>query len=94
MPDTPSFDLPEDRQAAAAFLKQGYCIVPVEDRAALDRIRALIAGAAAAFLGQPAPQDPDRFLNQVHDGLKLEQLNPLRLAVINAIRQADWFRPA
>lgn len=94
MTDTLSFDLPEDKQRAAAFLKKGYTIVPVENRQALDRIQALLVDAACQFLKLPQPSDPTHFLNHVHEQITLAQLNPLRLAVINAIRQSPWFRPA
>lgn len=94
MTGTLSFELPEDRQRAASFLKKGYSIVPVENRDSLDRIQALMVGAACGFLKLPLPDDPTCFLNRIHEHVGLDQLNSLRLTVINAIRQQSWFRPA
>jgi sporadic carbohydrate cluster 2OG-Fe(II) oxygenase len=94
MTDTLSFELPEDQQRASAFLKKGYAVVPVENRKALHRIQGLVADTAAAYLKQPKPRNPTAFLNGIHKFVDVPQLNALRLDVINAIRQNDWFRPA
>lgn len=79
---------------AEAFLKDGYVILPAEDRDALTRIREVVAAAAAQHLGERPPADPDGFLNGIHAHVDATQLNALRLAVIGELRAANWFRPA
>ena len=53
----------EDRVLGDAFLKDGYVIRAVEDRAALDRIQARMAELAASQLGLDPPNDPKAFLD-------------------------------
>lgn len=94
MSDTSSFDIGEDPDISRFFSSHGYCIVPVENPENLDRIQGLIVDAAARFLDVERPRDATAFLDDVHKTVGLDKLNDLRLAVIDAIRGADWFRPA
>jgi sporadic carbohydrate cluster 2OG-Fe(II) oxygenase len=89
----PFFD-PEEQALADRFLSDGYVILPAEDRAGLDRIRAHVAQLAAERLGQPAPNDPGEFLDHIHDRLSVDDLNALRLGVFEDMNAASWFRPA
>lgn len=82
-----------DEQALIdAFLRDGHVIVPVENRAGIERIRDHVAAAAAAALDLPAPNDPDAFLNRIHEHVDGLALNPVRLAVIQALNGAGWLR--
>lgn len=76
------------------FLQRGYAIVPAEDRAALERIRALVAETSAQFLGEPAPGDVGAYLDDVGARLEPQRANDLRLATIGTIERAPWFRDA
>lgn len=87
-----AFFEPEERSLGAAFLERGYVILPAEDRAALDRIRDRAAEIAAAKLGA-RPDDPDAFLNRIHERVDGKRLNELRLAVINGLNAEPWLRP-
>ena len=58
-------DIENDR--IATFMRDGYVIDPVESRPALDRIRAAIVDASAAFLNLPRPADDARFLETIGD---------------------------
>lgn len=89
----PFWTAPE-RELAQRFLADGHVIVPVEDRAALERIRDTVAHLAAAALGCPAPASPGAFLDAIHKVLPLERLNAVRLAVFNGVNAEEWFRPA
>jgi sporadic carbohydrate cluster 2OG-Fe(II) oxygenase len=91
--DVDFFDA-DEQALAEAFLRDGHVIVPVEDRAALDRIRDHVAATAAGALGQPAPNDPDAFLNHIHRHVDGKGLNPVRLAVIQGLNGANWLRVA
>jgi sporadic carbohydrate cluster 2OG-Fe(II) oxygenase len=93
MPIIEKFDVVEDDAACAAFLRDGYVIVEAENRDGLDRIRALAAGAARAHLGLPLSDDDGRFLDNIHEHVAVDSLNDVRLAAINALRGAEWFRP-
>jgi sporadic carbohydrate cluster 2OG-Fe(II) oxygenase len=77
-----------------SFLKNGYIIGAAEDRAALDRIRGLLARIAATILGLANPDDPDRFLNRICDHVDSAKLNDFRIAVIRGMNAEPWLRPA
>jgi sporadic carbohydrate cluster 2OG-Fe(II) oxygenase len=81
----------QERALTAAFLRDGYVIAPADDRASLDANRALIAGAAAAFLGT-SYEDEETFLNTIAERIDGTQLNALRLHVIDAIAADPDFR--
>lgn len=76
------------------FVEQGYVIVRTDAPEALERIRNLIAEKAAAHLGVETPAGTGAFLDGIADHVDAAGLNDLRLAVINALRGAEWFRPA
>jgi sporadic carbohydrate cluster 2OG-Fe(II) oxygenase len=83
-----------DAARTDAFLTEGYLVGTAEDRSALDRIRALIAGIAAAALDLPSPDDPDRLLNRIGDRVAPAKLNDFRLAVIKGMNAEPWLRQA
>jgi sporadic carbohydrate cluster 2OG-Fe(II) oxygenase len=90
-----SFFRDDEECLSAAFLEHGYVIAPAQDRAALDRIRSFVVECAAGFLGLPVPADPAAFLERIGDHVNdAERLNDLRLAVIDALTSAPWFREA
>jgi sporadic carbohydrate cluster 2OG-Fe(II) oxygenase len=74
------------------FLNDGYVIEPVADRPGLDRLRAAIAHVVAERLGAPMPDDVDGFLNQIHQNLDAQSINPVRLAAINGVNDLPWAR--
>ena len=78
---------------ATEFEEKGYVIVPVNDKTAFDQIRSLIVERAATFLNKNVA-DPDKFLNNVHHDLSLDELNSLRLEVIRSINSEPWLRPS
>ncbi len=84
----------EDAALSADFIRDGYIIRQVEDTNAIDRIRGFVAGQAAAHLGIGAGDDLSAFLNGIHKSVEVSTLNDLRLAVFNAMRTEDWFKPA
>ncbi len=83
-----------DAARTEAFLRDGTIIGAAEDRAALDRIRSLVAGIAAKTLGLPNPEDPDSFLNRVGERVEASKLNDFRLAVIKGMNAEPWLRQA
>jgi sporadic carbohydrate cluster 2OG-Fe(II) oxygenase len=90
-----SFFRDDEECLSAAFLEHGYVIAPAQDRAALDRIRNFVVECAAGFLGLPVPADPAAFLERIGDHVNdAERLNDLRLAIIDALTSAPWFREA
>jgi sporadic carbohydrate cluster 2OG-Fe(II) oxygenase len=88
-----SFTLPGETSQTEAFLRNGYVIVPVENSVGLDRIRTLVASVVAEKVGLTHIENPTDLLNQTHQYVSVENLNAVRLAVINALRSAVWFRP-
>lgn len=88
------FFCPEESALIRSFLEKGYAIVPVEDRAALERIRERMAAVAAERLGLPMPADAGAFLDTIHERVKPDALNDFRLAVIRGVNAEPWLRPA
>lgn len=90
------FGTPGDLELGERFLKDGRVLGPVEDRAALDRLRAGVARLAAAHLGlpEPPPGGEGAFLEGIHHHVTPQGLNALRLAVIDGINAEPWARPA
>ena len=93
MPLHESFVTEDDQALMAAFLADGHVVRPVANRDGLDALRAEVVAAACRHLGQPPADDPDAFLNQLHDDLAVADLNDLRLAVYNHMNAQSWFRP-
>ena len=56
-----------------------------------QQIQELIAETAADFLGTSF-EDPDTFLNQIHQHIDVAKLNSLRLHVIGQMNAQTWFR--
>ena len=88
-----SFYTSTDAALGDDFLHQGYVIVPAEDQSGLHRIQDLIANLAADHLSIDRPNDATEFLNGVSRHIEVNDLNGLRLSVINGIRNEAWFRP-
>lgn len=87
-----SFLTNEEIALGERYVNHGYAIEPVEDRAALDRMRDFIAELAARHLGIALPSDRNNFLNRIGDHVSPAKLNDLRLAVINGVNAEPWFR--
>ena len=83
-----------EKQVESEFLSNGYVIREIEDRSSLDKIRNLIVQACATYLGDPVSQHHQEFLDDVGLRIEPEQLNDLRLSVLNEMRNSAWFRAA
>jgi sporadic carbohydrate cluster 2OG-Fe(II) oxygenase len=87
------FERADERDLAQAFLNGGHVILPAEDRAAIERMQRFVADKAAAVLSQPAPDDPQAFLDGIAELVDPAGLNDFRLGMIDAINHEPWFRP-
>jgi len=76
------------------FLENGRLILPVENMDALQAIRYSVAEIAAEAIDVALPQDIDDFLNGFHTQVTVDQLNNVRLAVINGMNDKPWLRAA
>jgi sporadic carbohydrate cluster 2OG-Fe(II) oxygenase len=95
IPDaTLPFLRPDEAAVAQRFLTDGYVRAPVENPAALDRIRDAVAAAACRHLSLPLPLRAQDFLDQIHTHIDPVRLNDFRLAVFDEINAADWLRAA
>ncbi len=83
----------DDLALGERFLTDGHVVLPVEDPAALDRLRERVARLAAAHLGLARPADLSAFLETIHRHVDAQGLNALRLAVIDGINAEPWARP-
>ncbi|MBI1774198.1 MAG: hypothetical protein HYR63_02515 [Proteobacteria bacterium] len=84
----------EERALGQRFVADGYVILPVEDRLALDRIRDHMVLLARRRLGQGEPNDPNVFLDGVGAWVDPKAVNDFRLAMIAGINAEAWLRPA
>jgi sporadic carbohydrate cluster 2OG-Fe(II) oxygenase len=85
---------PQEEALNQKFLDEGYLILPVENREALNRIQECIATLAADYLGIQMSKDTRAFLDGIHDHVSVDGLNDLRLAVINGMNQQHWMQAA
>tara|TARA_B100000686_G_scaffold352799_1_gene456029 strand:- start:1386 stop:2210 length:825 start_codon:yes stop_codon:yes gene_type:complete len=85
------FEGPE-RDACEKFTQTGLYIFDVEDRAALDSIQRKLSEGAAQFLGVSDPLPPSEFLNNIHRWVDVDDLNELRLFLINDLNGEEWLR--
>jgi len=75
------------------FLSEGYLISEVADKAMLDQLRREIVAAGSQYMGITLPDDESEFLNQIHQRVTPEQINPFRLAMYRGLNGHSWFRP-
>jgi sporadic carbohydrate cluster 2OG-Fe(II) oxygenase len=90
---TTRFMTADEERLSREFLEQGYVIRDVDDRAALDAFRATIVGLACDHLQIGLPADDGAFLDMIHERVRPEKLNDLRLHVFRKMNEFDWLRP-
>ena len=83
----------EDRELMTSFLRDGYIVRPVANLDGLKVLRDEVVAFACRHLNTPPAEDPDMFLNQLHNCLAVGDLNDLRLATYNHMNSQNWFRP-
>lgn len=82
-----------EKKITREFLEKGYSIIEAEDKERLSALKERIAKSAAEHLELPLDPNHDHFLNTIHKHLTPKQLNNLRLAVINNLRESEeWFK--
>jgi sporadic carbohydrate cluster 2OG-Fe(II) oxygenase len=74
----------EDKVLEKEFIKHGYIIRPSANKGALDRIQ--------KFITNQLPNKNNTSLNKAHEGVDINELNTLRLKVIDKINQQSWLR--
>ena len=82
----------EDMELCARFAKDGFIILDVENPSYLEAMQLAIAKLAAEYLKLDEPSDSESFLNNIHKYVSPENLNDLRLTVIQGLRNLSWFR--
>lgn len=88
-----TFDDSANSPLVDEFLRNGYVVLPVEDRQSLDEMRHEIVLAACRHIQTPPPEDDGAFLDRLHDIVPVEELNALRLSLYRAMNDRPWFRP-
>ena len=91
MSDFEKFFSKKESELSERFIEEGYIITKVENISMLNAIQEFVSRCAASHLNQEL-NEPVDFLNSAHRFLKIEQLNALRLHVIEAVNSEDWFR--
>lgn len=82
----------DELELCEKFLRDGYVIVPADDRQALDQIQAAFVDNACAFLKLEKPKDPKDFLDNIHKLVTAEKLNEFRLFLFNQFNGLPWAR--
>lgn len=93
MPIVDSFFTPEEAALSRQFMAEGYVIHEVDDREALDELRAELVKLVCRHLGCGLPADEGAFLDSIHEQVRPEKLNDLRLFVFRALNELKWMRP-
>jgi sporadic carbohydrate cluster 2OG-Fe(II) oxygenase len=81
----------DEIKLSTSFQRDGYVIRPVSDIQHFFEVRKLVVEKVADFLGVRA-DSPEHFLNNIHENLRLGDLNKLRLEVIRSINAEEKFR--
>lgn len=89
-PQEPDFVSAEEKELSRKFLEEGHVVVPVEDRAALDRLRAAVTDRASEWLGTDAPADPGPLLDSIHARVGPGRVNDMRMSIINGLNTEPW----
>jgi len=77
----------QEDELTAQFLNDGYVILPVDDKEALDWIRVKVIEATQKSLGSETAlaQESDILLDQVHNYISTCEINKFRLSVIDQL---------
>jgi sporadic carbohydrate cluster 2OG-Fe(II) oxygenase len=93
MPIVEGFFTREELELGGDFTSNGYVIREVENRPALDALRAKLVALACRHLGCEPPADDGKFLDSIHERVKPQNLNELRLALYRGLNELPWLRP-
>jgi len=89
-----SFFTDEENNLSTRFIKDGYVIQEVEDKISLERIIQFISSTIIEKFALKEHIEPLILLNNIHNYINSEELNNVRLLLINAINNESWFRQA
>lgn len=81
-----------ERDLAEEYLRQGYVIRPVADIDALEWMRAQFVRLVGEALGAVPDGKPEDILNQIHQRLRVAELNDFRLKIIRGFNSIEQFR--
>jgi sporadic carbohydrate cluster 2OG-Fe(II) oxygenase len=93
MPLIHAFMRNEEQRIADEFATNGFVVLPVDDRGALDELRQFIVQLVCGHLQIQLPNDVDDFLNHIERVVPIDKLNDLRLNTYRKMNAASWFRP-
>src|SRR5258707_1184862 len=85
-----SFYSEDERGLGREFLDRGYVVREVCDHGALEAIREEVVRLACLHLKCRTPNNPDAFLNNIHEVVAPADLNALRLAIYHGVNAATW----
>jgi len=88
-----SFYDSEEQFLSESFLNNGYVKNSVFSPLLLDKVRELIVGLAAEYIGHAVIRDPADFLNNIHALISPQELNELRSSITKKMNQEKWLRP-
>ncbi len=87
-----SFITKEEKKIATEFEQQGYLIKEVEDKKSLKEIRDIYIKSAKKNLGLIKNLNNNDLLNNFHKVVKSQDLNSLRLKIINQVNSNSKLR--
>ena len=80
--------------ASNTFLEQGFLITESESLDSLNLIRNQMVIFAKDFLSLDLEIEPDKFLNELHNHVQVDEINKLRLHVFSAMNELEWLKEA
>lgn len=93
MPAVDSFFTPQESELSREYMNEGYVIRDVDDRQLLDNLRSELVKLVCCHLKCELPFDHGIFLDTIHERVKPEKLNELRLFVFRSMNEFKWLRP-
>lgn len=82
-----------DDELATEFLNKGYIIHETTEMNALKAIRMRVIEIACEILDIALPDEPEKFLNDIHQRVSIEKLNDFRMTLYQRMNAHSWFRP-
>lgn len=82
----------EELQLSNEYTRFGHIIRPACNLSSINYLRDSMVNVACNILGIEKAEDPDHFLNTIHEKISVADLNSFRLKVIQGINSDEKFR--
>jgi len=82
----------DEKKLTTEYLKNGYCIKKINNLNILDKIIDIFVDLAEEITGKKCIISKSDYLNNIHNIIEVENLNDVRMKIINGINNYSKFR--